>query len=224
MQEAVVELQDNLQTEGAVVGMPGLRKYMYNTKKSYLVTKRIFDIIASVVGGLVLLIPMVITAVLIKLESPGPAIYSQERIGKDGKPFVMYKFRSMYVNSEKNGPQWASKNDQRCTKVGKVIRLFHIDELPQLWNVFIGDMSVVGPRPERAYFYEIFKERVPDFEERLRVLPGLTCIAQVNGCYDLLPEERFAYDIEYMEKQSMWMDILCILQTFPVIFNHKGAR
>lgn len=224
MPEMVIEAQEFAGANDSAPEMLIRREYKYNKKKSYLITKRIFDIAASFVGGIILLIPMLITALLIRIESPGPAIYSQERIGKDRKPFTMYKFRSMYVNSEKNGPQWASKNDSRCTKVGKVIRLFHIDELPQLWNVFIGDMSVVGPRPERAYFYEMFKERVPDFEERLHVLPGLTCIAQVNGCYDLLPEERFAYDIEYMEKQSVWMDILCILQTFPVIFNHKGAR
>ena len=200
------------------------REYQYNTKKSYLIAKRVFDIVASAIGSVVLAIPMLITGILIKLESPGPAIYTQERVGKDGKLFIMYKFRSMYVDAEKNGPQWASRNDKRCTKIGKVIRVFHIDELPQLWNVFLGDMSIVGPRPERAYFYDMFRERIPDFEERLHVLPGLTCIAQVNGCYDLLPEERFAYDVEYMEKQSFWLDMLCILQTFPVIFNHKGAR
>lgn len=222
--ELIIEQQTPGSAGNAETGTTIRREYKCNSKKSYLFAKRTFDIAASVIGGVFLMIPMLITVLLIKLESPGPAIYTQERIGKGGKPFTMYKFRSMYIDSEKNGPQWAERNDSRCTKVGRVIRLFHIDELPQLWNVILGDMSIVGPRPERAHFYEIFRERIPDFEERLRVLPGLTCIAQVNGCYDLMPEQRFAYDVEYMEKQSVWLDILCILQTIPVIFNHKGAR
>lgn len=210
--------------EKSMIKESNCREYRCNQNKSYLIVKRIFDIISSSVAGVLLLLPLIILVIIIRIESPGPAIYSQERIGKDGKPFTMYKFRSMYLDSEKNGPQWAAKNDQRCTRIGKIIRVFHIDELPQLWNVFIGDMSIVGPRPERAYFYEIFKERVPDFEARLKVLPGLTCIAQINGCYDLLPEERFAYDVEYMEKQSVGTDLLCILKTFPVIVSRKGAR
>ena len=195
-----------------------------NRKKSYLIAKRIFDIVASVLALIVLFVPMAIVALLIRLESPGPVIYKQERLGKDGKIFMMYKFRSMCVDAEKGGPQWASKKDPRCTKVGKVIRIWHIDELPQLWNVLKGEMTVVGPRPEREFFYEQFEKEVPLFRDRLLVDQGLTCIAQVNGCYDLTPQQRYDYDMEYIEKQCCWTDIKCILKTFVVLFNHKGAR
>ena len=186
--------------------------------------KRIFDVAASIVGGIVLMIPMIILAIAIQIESPGPAIYKQERIGKDGVPFMMYKFRSMHLDSEKNGPQWAEVNDDRCTKIGRAIRLCHADELPQLWNIIKGEMSIVGPRPEREYFYQEFERCVPDFRVRLLVTPGLTGLSQVNGCYDLTAEERFYYDTTYMEKRSIWLDIKCISQTVLVIFNQKGAR
>lgn len=199
-------------------------KYKFNSRKRYLIVKRAFDIVVAGLGGLVLLIPMALIALAIWLESPGPAIYKQERVGKNGKPFMMYKFRSMYVDAEKDGPQWAKVEDDRCTKIGRVIRLWHIDELPQILNVLKGEMSIVGPRPEREYFYAQFEQRIPHYRARLLVDQGLTCIAQVNGCYDLKPEERIVYDVEYMEKQSIWTDVKCVLQTFAVLVNHKGAR
>lgn len=199
-------------------------KLKVNDKKGYLIVKRAFDIVVSLLALLVLLLPMAVVALLICIESPGPVIYKQERLGKNGKVFMMYKFRSMCVDAEKAGPQWASKKDPRCTKVGRVIRLWHIDELPQLWNVLKGEMSIVGPRPERAFFYDQFEKEVPLFRDRLLVDQGLTCIAQVNGCYDLTPQGRYDYDMEYIQKQSVWTDIKCILQTFVVLFNHKGAR
>lgn len=198
--------------------------YTVNNKKSYLIAKRIFDIIISALGSIVLLLPMAVVAILIWLESPGPVIYKQERMGKGNQPFVMYKFRSMRLDSEKDGPQWAEDHDDRCTKVGRIIRLLHIDELPQLWNILKGDMSIVGPRPEREYFYNEFEKDIPNFRERLRVKPGLTGHAQVNGGYDLTPAEKLVYDIEYMQKRSLWFDFKCVLKTFLVIFNHKGAR
>ena len=195
-----------------------------NRNKGYLFFKRAFDLVASILAVLVLLIPMGIVALLIYIESPGPVIYKQERLGLNGKPFMMYKFRSMYLDAEKGGPQWAKINDPRCTRVGAVIRVWHIDEIPQFINVIRGEMSIVGPRPERPYFYEEFEKAIPGFRDRLVVKQGLTCIGQVNGCYDLTPEKRLAYDREYIEKQSVWTDIKCILKTFLVIFNHKGAR
>lgn len=223
MSEAVIEKQDCFQADCVVAQVSGDREYEVNNQKTYLAIKRLFDVIMALIGGMICLIPMVVTAILIRLESPGPVIYAQERLGKDGIPFVMYKFRSMYVNSEKDGPKWAARDDQRCTKIGKIIRKFHIDELPQLWNVLKGDMSVVGPRPERAYFYDVFSETVPNFRERLRVTPGLTCIAQISGGYVLLPEEKLAYDVQYMETRSIMVDLLCIVKTIPVIFKHEGA-
>lgn len=199
-------------------------QYPVNTKKSYLISKRIFDIIISIFALLILLIPMLIIAILIKISSPGPVIYKQERLAKGGKPYMMYKFRSMRQDAEKNGPQWAKVNDERCTKIGKFIRVTHIDELPQLWNVLKGEMSIVGPRPEREFFYRQFEKDIPNFRARLLVDQGLTCIGQVSGCYDLTPQKRLAYDLEYMEKQSIRMDFKCIFRTFGVLITRKGAR
>lgn len=190
----------------------------------YLLIKRLFDIIFALVAGLLLLVPMLIIALLIKLDSKGPAIFKQERLGLNGKPFIMYKFRSMRLDAEENGPQWADKNDDRCTKLGKFLRKTRLDELPQVLNILSGEMSVVGPRPERAYFYDKFEEYIPDFRDRLQVKPGLTGHAQVNGGYELLPEEKLVYDKEYIEKRSIWLDILCIVKTVRLIFTHEGAR
>ena len=186
--------------------------------------KRFFDIFASVFAGAVLIFPMTIIAVLIKLDSPGPVFYLQERLGKNGKPFMIYKFRSMRTDAEKSGPCWASKNDSRSTKFGSFIRKTRIDELPQLLNIFKGEMSFVGPRPERACFYKRFEEYISGFSNRLAVKPGLTGLAQVSGGYDLPPEEKIVFDMEYIEKMSFWLDLKCIFMTFPVIFFQKGAR
>lgn len=190
----------------------------------YAFFKRLFDIIAALCGGVVCAIPMLLVYIAIKLDTRGPAIFRQERLGKDGKPFMMYKFRSMYTNAEENGPQWADKIDCRCTRVGRVIRKTRLDELPQLWNILIGDMSIVGPRPERAYFYDQFDTYIHGFRHRMAVRPGLTGWAQVNGGYDLLPEEKIVYDMEYIGNMSMKMDIQCILKTVKLVFTHEGAR
>ena len=158
------------------------------------------------------------------MDSEGPAIFAQERLGKDGVPFTMYKFRTMRLDAEKNGPQWASENDQRCTKLGRIIRKSRADELPQLVNVLKGEMSLVGPRPEREFFYEEFEQYIHGFSQRLKVTPGITGWAQVNGGYNLLPEEKVVYDMEYISNCSVWMDIKCLLRTVGVVFEHKGAR
>lgn len=190
----------------------------------YLLVKRVFDIVTSAVALLVCLIPMLIIALLIRLESEGCAIYCQERLGQGGKPFMMYKFRSMYHDAEANGPKWAEKNDVRCTPLGKILRKTRLDELPQLINILLGDMSIVGPRPERACFYDEFERYIPHFRQRLRVQPGLTGHAQVNGGYDLGPEEKIVYDLEYMRRRSLWMDIKCIWKTVLVVLKQEGAR
>lgn len=200
------------------------QSYKVNTSKGYRFIQRLGDIILSAFALLLLLLPMAVVALLVYIESPGPVIYKQERVGKDGKIFTMYKFRSMRLDAEKDGPRWASRKDDRCTKIGRVIRKWHIDEIPQFFNVLKGDMAVVGPRPEREYFYQEFEKTIPNFRDRLAVKQGLTCIAQVNGCYDLTPQQRLDFDMEYIEKQSVWTDLKCILKTFIVIFNHKGAR
>ncbi len=190
----------------------------------FLAGKRGFDIIIALLAGAVLILPMLILAILIRIDSPGPALFKQERLGKDGKPFIMYKFRSMYLNAEINGPQWARKDDQRCTRLGHFLRNCRLDELPQLWNILKGDMSLVGPRPERACFYEQFETYIPGFRRRLQVKPGLTGLAQVNGGYDLLPEEKIVYDMRYIGQQSFRLDLYCIAKTASLIFTHKGAR
>ena len=190
----------------------------------YLGVKRVFDLTASA-AALVVCSPLMLTiAALVKLESPGPAIFKQERLGLNGVPFTMYKFRSMRLDAEKDGPRWAEVDDDRCTRVGRVIRRFHMDELPQLWNIVKGEMSIVGPRPEREFFYNEIEEELPEYRCRLQVKPGLTGLSQVNGCYNQTFAERLAYDVEYMQKRSFGLDLLCILKTVVVVLNGNGAR
>ena len=192
--------------------------------KIYLFFKRFSDVLLSVLAGVVLLIPMIVIGILVRLDSKGPVLFSQERLGLNGKPFIMYKFRSMHLDAEVNGPQWADRDDVRCTRLGRILRKTRLDELPQLYNILIGDMSIVGPRPERACFYDEFEKYIPNFRDRLLVQPGLTGHAQVNGGYDLLPEEKIVYDMEYIKERSFKMDLQCILKTVQVIFSHNGAR
>lgn len=154
---------------------------------SYLVVKRFFDFFFASIGLIILAIPMAIIALIIVLDSPGAPIFKQERLGLNGKPFVIYKFRTMHMDAEKNGPRWADREDRRCTQFGMFLRKTRIDELPQLWNILKGDMSFVGPRPERQYFYEQFEKYIVGFSNRLVVVPGLTGYAQVNGRHE--PEE-----------------------------------
>lgn len=187
-----------------------IAKPVLEQKKLYLITKRAFDIVCSFLGLLILAIPMIIIALIITLDSPGPPIFKQERLGLHGKPFMIYKFRSMRLDAEENGPQWADEQDPRCTHFGQILRRTRLDELPQFYNILRGDMSFVGPRPERAYFYGEFEKYIPGFSNRLMVVPGLTGHAQVNGGYSLKPEEKIIYDMEYIEKRSIWMDLACI--------------
>lgn len=186
--------------------------------------KRAADIAASLSVAVFGAVPMLIIAALIKLDSKGPVIFRQERLGKDGKPFVMYKFRSMHVDAEVNGPQWAEKEDDRCTRIGCILRKTRLDELPQFFNILKGEMSLVGPRPERPYFYDEFETYIHGFRNRLVVRPGLTGWAQVSGGYDLLPEEKIVYDMEYIQNCSFRMDLKCLLMTFRVVITQKGAR
>lgn len=192
--------------------------------KGYLFLKRLFDIVVSLCAGMIVLIPCAVIGIIVRLESPGPAIFKQERLGLNGKPFTIYKFRSMRMDAEQNGPQWATENDDRCTKFGTFLRKTRLDELPQLWNILVGDMSFVGPRPERAVFYDEFETYIHGFRQRLLVKPGLTGHAQINGGYDLKPEKKIVFDIEYMKNRSLAMDFSCILKTVQIVFTHKGAR
>lgn len=198
-----------------------------NIKKGFFFrfVKRTFDICVSFVALIVLIIPMLIIGLCIKLTSEGKALYSQERLGKDGKPFKIVKFRTMYSDSEKDGAQWsAGDNDNRITPIGKFLRNTRIDELPQLWCIFTGKMSFVGPRPERECFYNEFEKYIHGFKHRLLVTPGLTGLAQVNGGYELRPEEKIYFDVDYIENRSLAMDLKIIFQTVKVVFTHEGAK
>lgn len=190
----------------------------------YNFIKRAFDLLASLVAFIAACIPMLIIAVLIKMDSRGGAIFKQERLGKDGKVFTMYKFRTMCENAEKDGAKWADADDDRCTRVGKYLRKVRFDELPQLVNIIKGDMSIVGPRPERPCFYDEFETYIEGFCQRLAVKPGLTGLAQVSGGYELKPEEKIIFDLEYIEKRSILMDIKIIFKTVAVVLGCKGAR
>lgn len=194
-------------------------------KPFYSFCKRAFDIFASGLGILLLALPMLIIAIVVASTSKGGAFYSQERLGLNGKKFKLVKFRSMRADAEKNGAQWSNGDDDpRITKVGKFLRKTRLDEIPQLFCIFCGKMTIVGPRPEREIFYEKFEEYVHGFKERLKVKPGLTGLAQVSGGYDLKPEEKILYDIEYIKKRSVWLDIKIMFKTVGVIFTHKGAK
>lgn len=190
----------------------------------YHFIKRSFDLCFSFILGIILLIPMLIIALIIKLDSPGPVLFRQERLGKCGRPFTMIKFRSMCVDAEKDGPKWADREDKRCTKFGRALRKSRLDELPQLWNILIGNMSFVGPRPERACFYEEFDKYIPEFKHRLQVTPGLTGLAQINGGYELKPEEKIVYDMYYIRNRSFRLDLSCMFKTVRLMFTHEGAR
>ena len=201
------------------------RKLKEPLKSAYLPVKRLFDVL-SASGLMVVTGPIVLLfGVLVKLETPGSMFYSQERVGLMGKRFKVTKLRSMYTDAEKNsGAVWASKNDSRVTRVGKFIRKTRIDELPQLWSVIKGDMSMIGPRPERPELTEKFSEEVKGFEQRLRVLPGLSGYAQVHGGYDVTPEEKYKLDKYYMDNISLKEDLKIILETVRVVLTGDGAR
>ncbi len=189
-----------------------------------LTLKRAVDLVGSAVGLVVLSPFLMLIAALIKLDSPGPVFYAQERMGLDAKPFWCLKFRSMRTDAEANGPGWTTENDPRVTRVGRFIRRFSIDELPQLINVLVGEMSLVGPRPERPVYVEQFQRSIPRYMDRHREKAGMTGWAQVNGLRgDTSIAERTKYDLWYIENWSLWLDFKIILRTFFSIFGDRHA-
>lgn len=195
-----------------------------NSKPLYEFVKRLFDIVLSLFAAIFAIPIVLITCLIVVMESKGSPIYLQERLGKNGVKFNIYKIRSMRIDAEKNGPQWANKNDDRVTKVGKFIRKTRIDELPQLYNVLKGDMTIVGPRPERPIFTYQFEQETPGFVNRLQVKPGLTGLAQVNGGYELNYKDKLKLDMEYIKNRGFLLDIKIILKTFLIVFSGEGAR
>ncbi len=188
--------------------------------------KRIIDISVSLFILLGLLPVWILVSLLIKIDSRGPVFYKQSRVGKNSKNFNIYKFRSMIVGAEKmTGPVWAGKKDPRITRVGRLIRKLRIDEVPQFINVLDGDMSLVGPRPERPYFVEKLKRQIPLYARRLKVQPGITGWAQIKGTYDETLEDvkqKLEYDFYYVENISLRMDLKILLNTIYVVLSGKG--
>ena len=191
---------------------------------NYRRAKRIIGLLISILL-LILIIPIcLIACFFIVIESSGNPIYMQERVGLNGQKFIMYKLRSMYLDAEKNGYQWAEKNDPRITKIGHFIRRTRIDEFPQIINIIKGEMSIIGPRPERPEFINEFLKDIPNFNERLAVRPGITGWAQVNGGYELTPKDKLVYDLFYINHESIKLDFLILLKTIKVMVTGNGSR
>ena len=194
--------------------------------QEFLILKRLFDVTASAVGLVILSPVMIITAIFIKFYDGGPVIYRQVRLTKDGKEFRICKFRSMSVDAEKDGIARLSTgdNDNRVTPVGRIIRKCRIDELPQLWNILKGDMSFVGPRPERPEIAEQYYRIMPDFKLRLQVKAGLTGYAQIYGKYNTDPYEKLEYDLMYIKDMSVLIDLRLMFATFGILFKSESTE
>ena len=193
--------------------------------------KRPLDIIVILIAHcfppltLVWLLVWAVIPISIWIQDRGPIFYSQSRIGKDGKVFVIRKFRTMIPNAEATtGIVWSSKDDPRITRIGKVLRWTALDELPQLWNIINGDMTLVGPRSERPELHNEFLKRIPDFDLRLKVRPGLTGLAQIRGSFNIAPEEKLLHDLEYISKMNLLLDIKIIMLSIWSTINGKWDR
>lgn len=198
----------------------------YSISPLLRLVKRLSDIGLATMF-LVLAAPlMTVLAALIRIDSRGPALFSQERVGKNGQPFILFKFRSMYIDAEaETGPVFATESDNRITRVGRLLRRTRLDELPQFLNVLKGDMSFIGPRPERAFFVEQFEKEIPYFSQRLIVKPGITGWAQVNYPYgDSLEDakEKLRFDLYYIKHMSLFLDLLILLKTAKIAICARG--
>ncbi len=189
--------------------------------------KRVFDLLASVLT-LILLSPVcLLIALAIKMESTGPILYRQERVGEDGKVFKLLKFRSMRADAEQNGPVWAKVDDDRVTRVGRIIRKLRLDEIPQIFNVLKGEMSFVGPRPERPFFVESLRKEIPYYSERHVIKPGITGWAQIMYRYGASKEDalqKLKYDLYYIKHMSVMLDLVILFETIKIVLLGKGAR
>jgi exopolysaccharide biosynthesis polyprenyl glycosylphosphotransferase len=199
-----------------------VRNYELSIDQRFI--KRLGDIIVS---GLIIILfgwLMLLIALLIKLEDGGSVFYRQERLTRGGKVFKIIKFRSMISNAEEQGARLSHRNDSRVTKVGRILRVSHLDELPQVFNVFIGDMSMVGPRPERAEIMRQYMENIPEFIYRLKVKGGITGYAQIHGKYNTTPYNKLRLDLIYIQNYSVWLDLKCLISTFKVIFRKETSE
>lgn len=190
---------------------------------------RAFDVTVSLAGLLISIPLWVLIAILVKREDGGPVFYSQVRVGRNGVPFRVLKFRSMVADAEKDtGAVWATENDPRVTRIGRMLRATAMDELPQLWNIFRGDMSFVGPRAERPDLVDKFAQVIPGYKDRFRVRPGLTGLAQVYGQYDTPARHKLKYDRLYIMRQSFCLDLKLVFLSFLITFEgkweHRGKK
>jgi lipopolysaccharide/colanic/teichoic acid biosynthesis glycosyltransferase len=198
----------------------------YNTTLLYEIIKIVGDIFVALFSLLVLSPFLLFLIILINISGRGPVIYSQDRIGKNGKPFSIYKFRSMVYNAEKGEPLLSGNNEERITRIGWFLRRYRIDEIPNFLNVLKGEMSIVGPRPERQFFVDQIVKRVPEYTELHQVKPGITSWGQVRYGYASNVDEmieRLDYDLYYMKHRSFWFDLKIILFTFGTVFKGKGV-
>jgi sugar transferase (PEP-CTERM system associated) len=182
---------------------------------------------AALIGALLSLPIVIVTAILIKLDSRGPVFYKQERVGKNGRAFTLIKFRSMKVDAEADGPVWASKGDDRTTRIGRIIRKVRVDEIPQFWNILRGEMSFVGPRPERPHFVAQLAQEIPFYEQRHLIAPGLTGWAQIKYPYGASIEDarqKLQYDLFYIKNYSLVFDALILFETIKIILFGRGAQ
>jgi exopolysaccharide biosynthesis polyprenyl glycosylphosphotransferase len=226
----VIDSMATLTRSGELVDAPPIRPQLAENR-AYAAAKRVFDVVAAVVGLLLFLPLLVYIAVMVKLESPGPIFFRQTRVGRDGKLFACYKIRSMVANAEDLKQRYAHLNeaegaafkirkDPRVTRVGKFVRRSSLDEFPQLFNVLRGDMSIVGPRPQIP---EEVAQYTPEQRERLWVKPGITCLWQVSGRNDVDFEEWMRLDREYIRRRSWKLDIWILLRTLPAVIARRGA-
>ncbi|RDY31678.1 exopolysaccharide biosynthesis polyprenyl glycosylphosphotransferase [Lachnotalea glycerini] len=186
--------------------------------------KRLLDLVLSLILLVIASPFMLIIALLVKLYDGGPILYKQERLTIGGKKFMIFKFRSMKMDSEKHGARLAMKNDDRVTPVGRILRNIHFDELPQIFNIIKGDMSLVGPRPERPVIAKQYEEDIPEFSFRLKVKAGLTGYAQVYGKYNTTPYDKLKLDLMYVENYSVWLDLKLMLMTFKILFQKENTE
>lgn len=219
------EIVSGLAKTNQIYGVPLIEVMPEIMSPAATLTKRVIDIFGSVFILLLTLPLTLVSVILIKMTSKGPLLYSQERVGRNGKKFTIYKFRTMVENAEEYGPEWSGPSDPRITKFGRFLRKTHIDEIPQLYNVLKNEMSIVGPRPERPYFVEELKNQIPYYYKRLSIKPGITGWAQIKYEYDSSLDDvksKLQFDFYYIENMSLTLDLKIILNTIIVVLLLKG--